>query len=233
MTFKFYPIVTAFFLAIAAPVDAVTLNPGGVVATSGTTFAADPDLGGTVINDNLIPFSIAPFNAFQTVGGNVQNRVVESDNLSTLIFAPRIRDTFNIATAAPWEWIGFQLDGYAGYAVDVDFRLDGLGDVGFTSVSRSVDGDLMTFRYDTPITVDGLAPGVQEESLFPSIKTDAVNYALTGSMTIFGQSTGDDDTLFSVTIDGLAAPVAPIPAPLPALLLLGGLSGFGVLRRRR
>lgn len=208
---------------------AAVVNPGAVVNLSGTTAAANPNLAGVVQNDNLIAYSIAPFNPFQTIGGNVQNRVAESTNLGSLVFAPRIRDTFNIASTSA-EIFAFVLDGYAGWHTDIDYRTDGLGDKAPDSVSRSVDGDQLTFRYSDPIQVDGILPGVQEESLFPSILTDATQYSLDGTMTIYMMLNGNPNDVRSVTVRGLAVPSAvPLPAPLALLASALGLLG---LRRR-
>lgn len=224
-------------LAIAATVafstttQAVVLLPGGVVLPAGDTSVTAPNTNGVVQNDNLISFSF-PFPPFFVVGGNVQNRVVLSNNLNTMVFGPRIRDTFNIATTAGFEITAFRLDGYAGWDTDVGYRTDGLGDDGPTSVSRSADGDVLTFRYGNPLFIAGLAPGLQEESLFPFIITDAPNYSLTGSMTIFGVDVGNPGDLRSVTIDGLAVPSA---VPIPAAIWLFGtaLMGFIGFSRRR
>ena len=224
--------LTALMLGAPAAL-AVPLVPGGVIFPTGTTSAARPELGGVVQNDNLIPFTINSTNGgLFTTGGNVQNRVALSTLNNTLIFAPRIRDTFNLIGPNAFFISAFQLDGYAGWMTDVDFRTDGLGDKGFTSVSRSATGDLMTFRYDDPLQIDSIAPGLQEESLFPSILTDATDFALTGTMTIFGFVEGDPGNLLSVTVDGIAVPVAPIPLPAGGWLLLMGLAGLAIARRR-
>jgi len=224
------PVTAAF--TFAAPAGAAPLAPGGVIFPTGTTVAAEPDLAGTVINDNVLPFSIDPTPAtpFTSVGGNVQNRVVRSDNTGTMIFGPRIRDTFNI-DGGTFLIEAFRLVGYNGFATDVDFRTDGTGDVGFTSVSRSVDGDTMTFRYGTPLQIDAIAPGVQEESLFPSILTDGPSFTTTGRMTIFGTLRDDPDTLYSVSIGNVAVPAIPLPATL--WLGLAGLGALGLAGRRR
>lgn len=231
--------VTAACLAIfGSQTLAAPLAPGAVIFTTGTTAAGDPSLAGTVINDNLIPFEIdpTPVTPFVTTGGNVQNRVIEEDDSGTLTFAPRIRDTFNI-DGGTLAIIAFGLEGFGMSALDVDFRTDGLGDKGFTSVSRSVSGDIMTFRYDDPLLVDSLTPpGRQETSFFPSIRSDATEYELTGRMTIYAQLTvGDVPTgdLFSVQIGGLAVPMSPVPLPASALLLLGAMGTFGAMRRLR
>jgi hypothetical protein len=223
-------IAIAATVAFSTTTQAAVLLPGNVIFPAGDTSATAPNSNGVVQNDNLIPFSI-PITTFTSVGGNVQNRVVLSNNLNTMVFGPRIRDTFNIATAG-FEIIGFRLDGYAGWDTDVGYRTDGLGDKGPSSVSRSADGDLLTFRYEDPLFIAGIAPGLQEESLFPYIITDAPSYSLIGSMTIFGLDTAETDNLLSVTIDGLAVP-SPVPIPAAAWLFGTALIGFVGFSRRR
>ena len=223
-------IAIAAAVAFSTTTQAAVLMPGNVIFPAGDTAATAPNSNGTVQNDNLIPFSF-PFPPVFIVGGDVQNRVVLSDNLNTMVFGPRIRDTFNIATRG-FEIVGFQLDGYAGWDTDVGYRTDSLGDKGPSSVSRSADGDLLTFRYDDSLFISGIAPGPQEESLFPYIITDAPSYSLIGSMTIFGLNTADPGNLLSVTIDGLAVP-SPVPIPAAAWLFGTALIGFVSFSRRR
>ncbi len=219
-------------VAFSATAQATVLSPGGVVFPAGDTTVTAPDSNGVVQNDNLIPFSF-PVTQIGIAGGDVQNRVVLSDNLGTMVFAPRIRDTFNAATPGLFEITGFRLDGYAGWDTDVGYRTDSLGDKGPTSISRSADGDLLTFRFDDPLLISGLAPGPREESLFPFIITDAPSYRFTGSMTIFGIDTADPDNAFSTTIDGLAVP-SEVPIPAAAWLFGTALIGFvGISRRRK
>ncbi|MEM6308782.1 MAG: VPLPA-CTERM sorting domain-containing protein [Pseudomonadota bacterium] len=242
------PTKTAMIFAalesVVGPALATPLAPGAVIFPTGVTFA-DPVHGGvqTVINDNLIGFSLdpTPITPLTTVGGNVQNRVTETAG-GTLNFAPRIRDTFNI-DGGTFAISAFRLTGFGMFDLDVDFRTDGLGDKGFSSVSRSLSGDIMTFRYDDPLFIDAIIPpGRQEESLFPSIVSDATDYNFDGTMKIFGYvlplgATVPNPTadLISVTIDGVAVPttLAPVPLPASSLFLAVGIAGLFVARRRK
>lgn len=217
-------------LMFSTTVNAAPLLPGSVIFPTGDTVATAPATAGVVQNDNLISFSF-DITPFTHVGGNVQNRVVESGLLNTTIFSPRIRDTYNIATLG-FEIIGFSLDGYAGWDTDIGYRTDGLGDKGPTSVSRSADGDRLTFRYGNPLFVSGLLGGPREESLFPYIVTNAANYAFTGSMRLFGVDVAHPERLFSVELTGLAVP-ATVPEPTIAWLFGTGLLGLmGITKRR-
>ena len=143
-----FPLTFVAWLGLISSASALPLAPGAVIFPTGTTSAANPDLAGVNQNDNLIQFRMdpTPGTPFTDVGGNVQNRVTENAS-GNLIFGPRIRDTFNI-DGGTFGILGFRLEGFGTFSTDVDFRTDGLGDKGFTSVSRSNDGNIMTFRYD-------------------------------------------------------------------------------------
>ena len=239
-------LMAAALIGLSSAALAIPLAPGGVVFPTGTTFAANPNLGGAVVNDNIIAFDFdpTPVTPFSNVGGELQNRVALSDNLNTAIFMPRIRNTYNI-DGGTFAILGFSVTGYTGVDVDVDFRTDGLGDVGPTSVSRSADGDLMTVRFGTPIVADSVdPPGRQEESRFMSILTDSTDFDTSGIMTVFGEiiplgsstPSGNAANTFSFTIAGVAAPAAAVPpVPVPASMALfgTGLLAFGAMRIRK
>lgn len=218
------------FLLLAAQstlVSAVQVDPADFVFLNGTTSFDSPDLASTVQNDNLLSFSgIVP--VASDFGGDVQNRVTLSDTLETLIFAPRIRDTYiNIASptvSASVTITGFQLDGYSGFDTDIDYRTDGSGDVGPGYVLRSFDGDTLSFFYADGLQIDGTT---QEESLFPSILTDATEFDYSGTMVLTGFYNGDTTDTFSIVVDGVAVPVASVPIPTSIMLL--GSALFGLL----
>ncbi len=212
----FVPVLGLALLASAS--NAAPLAPGGLIGLTGTTFAANPALGGTVQDDPLVPFAIGG----GALTGNLQDRVVLSDDLGTMIFAPRIRETSLAAGGPPLEILSISVTGYAGYTTDVDFRTDGLGDTGPDTVSRSVDGDRLNFRYSAAPLV---AP---DESRFISILTDVPAFAPIGTATIVAR-TSPTSQPFSVTLTGINAPV---PEPTSAGLLLGGLAVLSGSRRR-
>lgn len=226
--------------AVATSALAVPLANGGMVATSGSTFT--PQNSGLIQNDNIIGFSYdpTPLIVFNDVGGEVQNRVIENAD-GDMVFMPRIRETYNI-DGGTFVISEFQLTGYAGFETDVDYRTDGLGDKGFTSVSRSADGDVLTFSFDDPLYVDAISPpGRREESLFSSIITNATEYDLSGTMTIIGYMVPLGTTmpdpladLFSITLNGIVAPTtAAVPLPAPLALLGAGLLGLGAVGRKK
>ncbi|MEC9341672.1 MAG: hypothetical protein VX663_09345 [Pseudomonadota bacterium] len=219
--------LAALFCSVVVPAQAAVVLPGSLGNLVGTTVAAEPDLAGLVVNDNPIRFDF-PATALTDALGAVQNRVVESGNLGTLIFAPRIAVTANTGVG-DFQILGFSVDGYAGWETNIEFRTDGLGDVGPDYVFRSPDGDTLTFLYDSsnPINLPGGIVG--ENSLFPSILTNATSFSLTGLMTLFGIDTANPSEIIAVRVSGVAVPEIPIPATAllfgSGALLVGWVSG--------
>lgn len=245
--------ITASWAAFAS--HAVTVLADQTVSTSGITFnntTSDPierpEVVGTNLANDILDFSLIldGLNPLRQITGSLQNLVLANSD-GNHVFMPRIRDLDNFFSGT-LAITSIELFGYAGVTTDVAFRLDGLGDKGFTSVSRSADGDALRLNYDDPLFADLLTPpGLREDSLFPAILTDATDFDLNGSAIIRGVivPSGERDTsnpvtspfLFSVL--GLAAPVAPtagptpVPLPASAYLLLGALGVGGWVSRRR
>ena len=185
-------------------------------AISGTTVAARPELAGTVLEDMLTSFSFA--GAGEAVSGVVQNRVIRSVD-GTIDFAWRITidDTSNGDISA------FRVTGFDGFALDADWRIDGLGNVApttaryFGSAAGSVN-----FLFDTNEI------GVRESSYFFFLDTEATNYALTGMYDMLCADSGCVSDSF--------ATFAPSAVPVPAAVWLfgSGLVGLmGVARRKQ
>ncbi|QIE56246.1 hypothetical protein G5B40_12715 [Pikeienuella piscinae] len=215
---------------LSLPAAALPLTPGGLVFPGGTSVAADPDLVGTVENDNLITALFQ--NGIFVAGYDVQNRVTRSGNTGALIFGPRITALLNNGFSDNFQVIGFDLTGFGGFDLDADFRTDGLGDTGFSSISRSGDGDLLSFIFESPLRNGQLDQDPHVDSLFPSLVTNAMAFDLSGTMTIYGRRIEDGLTL-STTITGLAAPTTVVPLPTSATFLLGAVGLFGFLGRRK
>jgi hypothetical protein len=203
---------------------AVPVTPGISVDLHGTTVLDDADLAGVVIRDELLPFQVHNSIGDVLVEGNVQDRVIRSNNTGELIFAPRLRDLSSPSGSA---WIaGFAMTHYSGFTTDVDYRTDGLGDVGADRVRRDVSGERLFFDYDPSLLVP------PDESLFLSVATDAGAYDLSGSFVIYAQNDFGAG-FFSTQLDGVAAPSA-VPVPAAAWLFASGLVGMiGFARRRK
>lgn len=222
----------ALVLAFPLSAAATPLPPGGATLVTGTTVAADPDLAGSVLNDNLILYDFDPAPLF-LAGHDVQNRVTRSAATGNLIFGPRFAQPYNIT---PFDFLidGFEITGFGDFATDVAYRTDGVGDRGPTFAERSADGDVLRFTFGFPLVLQNLVQEVQETSYFMSIVTDAKAFAPTGRMTIFGRSEEFPGQIVTASIGGIAVPVdAPVPLPAPAALLLAGLGALAALQRRR
>jgi hypothetical protein len=141
----------------------------------GTTAAARPELAGTVLEDDLEPFS------FSGISGTVQNRVVRETGTGTLDFYWRITVDPKFATVAPGAISAFRLGDF-GYANinDGDWRIDGLGTAA-PYVGRVFNP---TGRPDGAINflfTDGLVQPGSDGSRFFFLHTDATDYAKTAS----------------------------------------------------
>jgi hypothetical protein len=146
-------------------VRATVLAPGGAIALTGTTSAAQPELGGTVIVDDLIPYQIFGGGVGNPLlyEGNLQARIARSDLTDNLIFEYRLREPTNglngiMSTLAAND--------FAGWSTDVEYRTDGLGDKEPTRATRSADGSDVTFIFGNSLFSS-------EESLFMHILTIA------------------------------------------------------------
>jgi hypothetical protein len=102
----------------------VAVVPGALpIALPGTTFAAEPDLGGPVLGDKVIPFRIVNSGGALLFEGKLQNRVVRSSTTSKLHFYYRIFETHGGLNGIPGE------------------------------VSRGVAGGRIEFRFNNPSEV--------------------------------------------------------------------------------
>ncbi|MCP9470768.1 MAG: PEP-CTERM sorting domain-containing protein [Nitrospira sp.] len=210
----------------AQAAHAVPLIPDSLVSLPGTTVAAEPQLGGVIQVDELVPFSFdiyhydAEAGSYDVVGaisGTVQVQVVRSDLDGTMDFYWRV---FNDATST--GPIGsFRFGGFPDSFQNVNFRIDGLGEVDSISAYRFSEayGGYVNFDFG-----DALVPGSSTKFFF--IDTEAPSYQRTAfyDLTNIGQTA--------------ASPTYPMYAPIPvpgALLLFGSsLMGLGaaVWRRR-
>jgi hypothetical protein len=213
-------IVLAALLAFSTAAQSASLVVGSN-GVSGTTVAIEPQLAGTVVEDELTPVSFTISGG--TFTATVQNRVVLSDD-GTYDFYWRITDTSYDGTAL--AALGALRIGNFGSVIgdNGNFRLDGLGDLGPDSilVFNNPDG---FFNF---IFGDGLQGGLGagSESYFMFIDTDAHAYAKTANFDLAGTGITGISSQFSTF-----APAA-VPEPATWAMMLLGFGGIGFAMRR-
>jgi hypothetical protein len=178
----------AILLGAVSRVAAVVLAPGDCMGLGGTTAAAQPELAGVVLQDNLIPFTIADAAGNPCFQGVVQDRVVQSDLTGELHFYFYIRDT---VPNLPCCLVKVARTGFADAPTDVDYRVDGLGTVGPSVACRTPTGDEVDFYFD-PCIPSGL------DSYFVFVITSAQNFDQVGTLTL----TTDDGSTINITVAG-------------------------------
>ncbi len=190
---------------------AVLLNPGDNLALPGTTVAAEPQLAGTVLVDELIPF------VFGTISGQVQQRIVRSSVDGTLDFYWRVMSD-STSTAG----IGsFRLGDFVSPQYNANWRSDGLGVRAPDQAHRFTgSGDSVNFLFNSGLLGD-------ESSRFFFFDTTAINYAKTAFFDLTGTGAGGP-----ISASFAAYTPSPVPVPAAVWLLGSGLLGLiGVARR--
>ncbi|NUP11931.1 MAG: hypothetical protein HOW73_38280 [Polyangiaceae bacterium] len=146
---------TSLLVTVAAVVAATTasvayamvlLPAGATVSLSGSTYASDSSLGGTIEDDRVLSFDCSDGSG--TLKGTLQTRIVRN-GLGELDFYYRVTNDASSdagisqvsARKFPESKPGNQ-DG-----VWVDFRPDGDGDVGPKTAHRSDDGTVVDFMF--------------------------------------------------------------------------------------
>ncbi len=210
----------AALLAATCSASAVTLTPGVPAALPGTTVAAEPQLAGVVLEDEIQAFS---FNAGSgTISGTVQSRVVRSDLDGTLDFYWRV-----ISDANSSAGIGsFRLGNFVAPEYNANWRIDGLGDVAPDAayLFPSPLNGYVNFSFSNARA--GATLGAGQESFFMLLDTTATKYARTAVYDL----TNGGQTQISVLFDTFA-PAVPEPATYG--MMLAGLAVAGIAAKRR
>ncbi|CAN5450495.1 hypothetical protein BH11PSE9_BH11PSE9_38200 [soil metagenome] len=217
--------VFASLLATAGAARAVVVAPGDTLPLPGTTLAAQPFLQGHVLEDELISFSLAVApGSSNMITGTVQQRVVREDVSGTLDFYWRIAE-LNTGSLGY-----FRVGNFGTGTIDADYRIDGLGDVGPTSLRHFASGMVMGMgdgfvNFAFTGAADTLSAG--QSSKFMLLHTDATHYAKTAMFDI--ASTGT----FTASAQFAAFAPAPVPEPETYALMLAGLGAVATAARRR
>ncbi|QYF93551.1 PEP-CTERM sorting domain-containing protein [Massilia sp. PAMC28688] len=213
-------LIGAAMLAAASSAHAEILTVDVWTPLPGTTLAAQPELAGLALEDELQAFSFAT--AAGTISGTVQSRVVRSSVDGTLDFYWRIvtdRSSSEALTA-------FRLGGFYTPLYDANWRMDGEGDTAPVEAKLFPGaGGNVNFRFSIPGTPDsGIAPGMG--SYYMMLDTSALTYARTARYDM----TGSDGS-----ISGMFETFAPgqIPEPGTLAVFTLGLAGLGLARRRK
>lgn len=211
-------------LASLLPLDAlaVPVAPGAAsTALPGTTFAARPELGGTVLADVSSSWvgEIDPLYGFPGATGTLQSRVVRETSTGFLDFYWRISvappsypnyvpTLLTIANLALGNFL-------TGSVFDADYRTDGLGTTAPTSARASADASSLSYEFSRST----FGPG--SSSYFLLLHSNATAY--------------DSSALASIGTSSFAtfAPVPAVPEASTYALMLAGLGAVGVITRRR
>lgn len=156
------------------------------ITLKGATAAAISTLRGKVLKDRLVTFQIRDDSNNLIFKGKVQDRVVKSTQTGKLCFYHCIRDT---QPDLPGAIASVRRVNFSGFTTDVEFRIDGIGNIGPVGAARNAGGDTITFFFtpgkaDHPEWVDHSLKSGENSKLF-YIDTDSKDYELIGSTTIY------------------------------------------------
>jgi hypothetical protein len=229
--------VTAL-LPVASTAWADTLAPGGeILGPTGTTFAAEPQLGGTVVEDVITPFSYTgwltdsggptPVTTHGTISGSVQSRVVHAVD-GTYDFYWKV----NVDPGSFLSVLDLEVGGLAPATYNANWRMDGLGMVQPGLISqRSSGGVDWLFGLVSPS--HQLAGG--EQSYFLMLDTNAHAYTHTAEFSLgSGRDAGGSMMIDWGGSSANYATFAPaVPEPGSVALIGAGLGLLAFLQRRR
>lgn len=171
------------------------IRSGDDLALAGTTAAAIPGLAGTVVEDDIVEFHDRDGGA----SGELQTRVVRVAS-GTLDFYFAVRSL----AGGVLQSVGWNLILTGSLMTDVDFRIDGLGDLGPRRVYRQDFGRMgevddvkqLGFWFGT------LMPG--QSSRFVYVKTDASDYSRYNGLGLMGPVVTSGMSTWSAVVNTFA-----------------------------
>lgn len=189
----------------------------GAIAVNVVQFgsSAHQSLGFAVINDN------ASADAFVTALTNMSRAESGSTNVAA---------GMNLATSSISTWLGTA--GNSADRVVMDVSGDGAQNTGCggnctTTLQNARDGAVTA-------GVDAInAIAIQSAGLQAYFDTNVVTGTNSFSVFASGFDTFDDAIKTKLKTEITGGPLTPVPVPMSAFLLLTGLGGFGVMRRRK
>ena len=170
--FTTFTVLTAALTMASTMAHAVILTPGAIASISGTSYNADPALGGTVLQDTLRPFTATI--AGTALTGTIQDRVVRETASGTLDFYTRVWFNEPLKTSQ----MILERTNYANLGTDVDFRTDGVGTVAPKEAFRSTNGSEIGFGFANV----QMTPS--DSTMFMMIRTKATQYIATDQMNL-------------------------------------------------
>ncbi len=164
------------------------------IALSSSTVAAEPQLAGTILEDDLIPFS------FKGITGTIQQRVVRSSVDNTIDFYWRItNDKTSNGTLTQFHYLEKEVNDY-GVTYNIGWRSDGVfGETVPVKVTRFANNALAQggaqfdfFKSDAEILEGaGIKPGQSTPLFF--IDTNKTAYEKTAQSVVSSVSVGSSE----------------------------------------
>jgi hypothetical protein len=199
------------------------IAPGGSVSVA-TMAGAGTDLAGTILRDELIPFTVPGARGQSIFEGTLQDRVIRLDGGGTLVFAQTVRADRGFDRPVILDFL--RRTGFAGHAADAEFTAVG-GDASPEQVFRSADGDLLHFKFD-----DKLFPG--EATRLSFVRTGSTAFDLGGDTEIaFIARGGAEGEVHVRTAQPAAGGGNPVAIPFPPAAVVFPLGAAAALWARR